>query len=212
MNGKIEKLLNRAKLNENESSISFAEKTFSGEHAAKAAFANVKNRLHDIAEWNKCGLLSSYEIFHENGEPVSDHKLFVSVFLRISLKGSLKYDWVRVIEIDDASENEFVITVKPIFDPTADAPDKTIVSHFFTDAATNNFCLRRRNETLALCVIGLDEHQNAAETGSAFETVRNAAVNFASYLGIQTGEWTKFCRHFIENADGAHDKPQSETL
>jgi hypothetical protein len=32
------------------------------------------------------------------------------------------------------------------------------------------------------------------------ETIRNVAVNIATYLGMQKSEWEKFCHHFLEDA------------
>lgn len=118
--------------------------------------------------------------------------------MRILLKGSGKYDWVKIISIDEATD-EFIITVKPTFDPTADEPDKTVISHFFTDESTNNFCLSRNGGKISFYVIGLNEKQNTSETKNTLETVRNVAVNAAAYVGIQEGEWEKFCHSFLED-------------
>ena len=109
-----------------------------------------------------------------------------------------KYDWIRVIDIFDAAE-EFVITVKPTFDPTSEKPNESVISHFFTDEATNNFCVFKKGKTAALYVIGLNEKMNTTETANAVQTVRNVAVNFATFIGTQKGEWEKFCRHFVED-------------
>jgi hypothetical protein len=111
----------------------------------------------------------------------------------------MKYDWVRVIDIYEEAD-EFIISVKPTYDPTAETIDKNVISHFFTDESTNNFCLLRKSDTIWFYVIGLGEKQNTSETKNALETVRNVAVNLGSYLGIQKSEWEKFCRHFLEDA------------
>ena len=41
---------------------------------------------------------------------------------------------------------------------------------------------------------------NTAEAKNALEAARNAAVNLGSYLGVQRGEWEKFCHHLLEDA------------
>lgn len=199
MNGKIRDLLNQAEVNPNNSSVSSAEKNFSAAAEAEKAYSIVKNKIQNIDEWNDHGMLSSYKIFTEDGQPRKTEILSENSFIRISLKGSGKYDWVRVINIDDL-KNEFIITVKPAFDPTEEKPDRSVISHFFTDAATNNFCLSRNGETVSFYVIGLNEIRNTTETDGALETARNLAVNLASYLGIQTSEWKKFCEGFLECA------------
>lgn len=196
MNDKTDNLLNQARQNENESSISCAEKEFDDDTAAARVFSILKTKILKVAEWNEHSLMSSYALFDKNGGEIDDAAISVGVFIRIHLKASGKYDWVRVIEVLDAP-NEFVITVKPTYDPTAENVDKSVVSHFFTDESTNNFCLLKKNNTTAFYVIGLNEKQNTGETGNVAQTLRNVAVNFGSYLGIQKGEWEKFCHNFL---------------
>lgn len=199
MNFKTDELLNQANLDENHSSFSSAEKTFSGEAEAAQIFSVLKAKLLNINEWNAHSLLSTFGLYDENGQRLQTEKLSVGIFMQIALKGTVKYDWVRVIDIYEAAADEFIITVKPTFDPTADEIDKSVVSHFFTDESTNNFCLLRRADTVALYVIGLNEKLNTRETKNALEAARNVAVNLGSYLGVQRGEWEKFCHHLLED-------------
>lgn len=203
---KTDELLNQAKQNESESSVSSADKDFEREETARRAFIALKTKLLNINEWNKHSLMSSYELFDENGNVLEDGKISVGLFIRISLKASGKYDWIRVIEFYDQPD-EFIITVKPTFDPTAEKETEKTVSHFFTDDATNNFCLFIKAGTVALYVIGLNEKRNTTETDGALETIRNVAVNIAGFLGMQKSEWEKFCHHFLEDAaEEVHNK------
>ena len=199
MKFKTDDLLDQARLDEEHSSIASAEKTFADETASAEAFSILKAKLSDIDEWNSHALLSSFKLFDENGRELQTKKLSVGSFLQISLTGTMKYDWVRVVDIFEPPD-EFIITVKPTYDPTDKTADKAVTSHFFTDESANNFCLVRKANRVALYVIGLNEKMNADETGGTLETVRNAAVNLGSYLGMQRGEWEKFCHHFIEDA------------
>ena len=194
---KTDDLLAQAEQNKNESSISCADKTFADEARAAQVFASLKTKLFDINEWNAHSMLSSYEAFDERGKAVESEKLSVGVFVRISLKGAVKYDWIKVIDIYEATD-EFIITVQPTYNPTEKEIDKSVISHFFTGESTNNFCLSRQREKVRLYVIGLNEKQNTGETKNTLETIRNVAVNLSTYLGIQNGEWEKFCHHFIE--------------
>ena len=196
---KTDELLKQAEAQTNESSISAADKDFENEEAARKVFSSIKAKIINVNEWNKHALMSSYDLFDEDGSEIADEKIRIGTFLRIHLKASGKYDWVRVENIDDAPD-EFIITVRPTFDPTAEKPDEKIISHFFTDESTNNFCLSRKGVKVALYVIGLNEKRNTSETGGTLETIRNVAVNFATYLGVQNGEWEKFCHHFMEDA------------
>ncbi len=199
MSSKIEKLLEQASFNEDESSAVSAETSFSDQAEGEQLFSILKTKLLNIDEWGKHGSLTSYKLFDEKGQPRTDKTLFVGIFIRISLKASGKYDWVRVKDIYEAAE-EFVITVQPTFDPTEEKPDKTVISHFFTDASTNNFCLLKKNETVKFYVIGLNEKRNTNETENIVESVRNLAINIGSSLGFQKSEWEKFTQNFVESA------------
>lgn len=201
MNYKTDDLLERARQDEDHSSLSSAEKTFADEAEAARVFGVLKAKLSDIDEWNAHSMLSSFEIFDERGQRLETKKPAVGEFLRISLKGTMKYDWVRVEDIHETAE-EFIVTVRPTFDPTGESADKSATSHFFSDESTNNFCLLRKAKKVGLYVIGLNEKMNTRETEGTLETVRNAAVNLGSYLGLQRGEWEKFCHHLMEDAAG----------
>jgi hypothetical protein len=198
MKYKTEEFLERARTDESHSSVSAAEKTFADEAEAARVFSALKRKLSDIEEWNAHAMLSSFEIFDESGQLLETKKITTDAFLQISLTGTMKCDWVRVIDIHETAE-EFIITVRPTFDPTSETPYKSVVSHFFTDESVNNFCLLKRGSRIGLYVIGLNEKMNSSDTEGTLETVRNAAVNLGAYLGVQRGEWEKFCHHFLED-------------
>lgn len=203
MDYKTDELLARTRLDEDHSSVSAAEKTFAAEAEAEAAFSVLKEKLLNVDEWNAHAMLSAFKLFDEDGRELAGEKIAAGRFLRIALTGTMKYDWVRVEKIHDAAPAELIITVRPTFDPTAGTVDRSVVSHFFTDESRNNFCLLRKTNMVGLYVVGLDEKMNAGETSGALETARNAAVNLGSYLGVQRGEWEKFCHHFLDDfADG----------
>ncbi len=195
---KTDELLNKASENLSESSVSCAEKTFVNESEAKRFFVRLKMKITNISEWKEHSAMSSYELFDADGDLSKDRIIYIGAFIRIALKASGKYDWIRVDRILE-DENEFIITVKPTFDPTAEKVDENVISHFFTDASSNNFCVCQKSLTVALYVIGLDEKQNTSETDNVFESIRNAFLNAATYLGIQKGEWEKFCHSFIRD-------------
>ena len=94
--------------------------------------------------------------------------------------------------------------MRPSYDPTDDPVDKSVTSHFFGPEATNNFCILRDGETVAMYVIGLDEKQNTKFADGLIESGRNAAVaNFGYYSGLQSKVWEEFCKNFLELDEGA---------
>lgn len=196
---KTDELLKQADEMPNESSVSFAEKDFESGAKAKNVFAALRTKILQIDEWNSHSLLSTYALFDAGGKRIEGGTLAAGLFIRIALKGSGKYDWIRVENIHEATD-EFIITVKPTFDASDEKRDEKTISHFFTDESTNNFCICKKDESVGFYVIGLGEKMNTGETGGALETVRNVAVNLGTYLGVQKSEWEKFCHHLLADA------------
>jgi len=180
-----------------ESSINFAERSFSTEVEARNFFLELKRKLLNISHWNHRSGLSSYELFDSSGQAINDQAIKPASFIKITLAGSGKSDWVRVEDIRDEND-ELVITVRPSYDPTGQPQQTGKISHFFWNEATNNFCAIQSGEKVSLYVIGLNEKLNSDHTSGMVETVRNTAVaNMGYYLGIQKSEWTKFCKSFL---------------
>lgn len=196
---KVEDLLKKANENKDESSIAAAEKTFAGEDEAVRVFGVLQQMMSSVVEWNAHSMMTAFELFDARGARQERQNFKVGDFIKISLKGALKDDWIEIVNIHEAA-HEFVLTVKPTFDPTAEKRDETVISHFFTDEARNNFCVLCKNKKVGVYVIGLREKMNTEETGGALEVVHNAFVNLGSYLGMQTSEWEKFCHHLLEDA------------
>ena len=185
-----------------ESSINCEVCVFSGEDAARTAFDQVKRRLKDVNEWNSRSGFSTYELFDESGRPLSSDTMQNGQFMKITLTGSGKSDWVRVERIYE-TKGEIVITVKPTYDPTASPQQTGEISHFFVADARNNFCAVRADRKVSVYVVGLNERLNSGHTSGLIETARNAAVaNLGYYLGIQKAEWNKFCSSMLEGLGG----------
>ena len=71
---KTDELLNQTKQNKSESSISSADKDFETEETAQRVFSALKTKLLNINEWNDHALMSSYELFDENGNSVDKRR------------------------------------------------------------------------------------------------------------------------------------------
>lgn len=192
-------------LPEDHFSVNYGEREFENERDAAAYLDDLKKRLIDIKKWNQHAGLSTYELFDQNGAPV-ERPIAPGLFMRITLTGSGKADWVKIENVFE-SPYEIVIRVKPTYDPTEDSRQTGKTSHFFTAAATNNFCAFREGNKVSLYVIGLNETLNSGHTSGLIETARNTMVaNLGYYLGIQKAEWTKFCESFLSD----HEEPAAE--
>jgi hypothetical protein len=198
----IERLLEAANASDkNNTSVNLAKRQFLDQADADRFYDSAKTDLSNIGQWGRSSSVTSYALFGRDGKEVVDGRIEIGKFIRINLYGSGKYDWVEVVSITD-EQGEFVITVKPSFDPTEDPVDTARTSHFFGPEARNNFCLQLDSKTVAIYVIGLNENQNTSFTEGLIESARNAAVaNVGYYSGLQKAVWKEFCKNFLETED-----------
>ena len=182
------------------SSVSNAERVYQTTEEAETAFQKFKEKLFLVEHWNKASVIASFAHYDENGNEQPQKPFAVGSMVKITLPGSGKDDWVKILEINDALPTEIVIRLQPSFDPTiADAEEDKHTSHFFVHTSTNNFCLQRVDKTLNFYVIGIGEQTNTEDSSGVLETIRNVATsNVGYFFGIQKTQWQTFCENFIE--------------
>src|SRR5437870_5028128 len=106
MNNKISLLLAEYKRQSTspstkKSSLAYASRQFISASEAEQSFPHFKEKLFRTREWNSESGISSYELFDENGNTCPDKIAAVNDFIKITLPGSGKDDWVKIIEIFD---------------------------------------------------------------------------------------------------------------
>lgn len=198
MSQKIKHLLKEAEASDDgKSSVTSARREYKSAEETAEVFASFRKKLYDINRWEVESGVTAFQLFNEDGNPLKSKQAERGNFVRITLPGSGKHDWVKIIDIHDAA-NEVVITVKPTHDPTGGKEiDKDKTSHFFSSDATNNFCLQKEDAALSVYVIGLHEKPNTSESGGIVEAVRNVAAASFGWLGFQKIEWKTFCENFL---------------
>lgn len=200
MSSKIEKLLQTAKAqaesdSPEQSSTASAERRFADVEEAATAFDRLREKLLHVRRWSENSGVNNYTLFDENGTDLGDSAARINDFICISLPGTGKNDWVKIIDFYQ-SDAEAVLTVQPSHNPTE--KNKNVTSHFFTAEATNNFCLERKGETVNFYVVGLNEKSNTADTKNLLESARNfVTANIGSLTGFQLAEWKTFCERFL---------------
>lgn len=201
-NRKIQNLLEQAARQSDSgtsesSSTAKATRIFSDENESKKAFSYLHRKLFDIERWDEKSVITSFELFDENGIAQPKKTATVGDFIKCVLPASGKEDWVKIIDIDETAD-EVVLTVQPAYNPT-EKTQKQTTSHFFTADSTNNFCLQKTGAKVNFYVIGLHEKTNTENTDGIIETIRNTAIaNVGYYFGIQKTQWQTFCENFIE--------------
>jgi hypothetical protein len=182
-----------------EYSINSYERPFEDSDAARRYFDDLRHRFTDIEHWNLNSDVASYELHERDGALAANGRIRPGLFMKITLAGSGKSDWVSIENLV-LSPDELMIIVKPTYDPTQRPPDTGKISHFFEAKARNHFCAVRDGNKVKVYVIGLHETPNTGHAGGIVETLRNAAVaNLGYYLGLQKAMWTAFCKRFLSD-------------
>lgn len=213
MGKKIQSLLNEAAretaLTGGESSSkASAKREFTSVSEAEINFEKLKDKLFYVESWNEYSGVTSFGFFDENGKHRPDKKAETGDYIKVTLPGTGKPDWVKIVEIHEAPD-EVLITVQPSKDPTSENPGENTLSHFFTDDSRNSFCLERTDKFLKCYVIGIHEKTNTENTSGILETARNFATsNLGHYLGVQHLEWTVFCRNLLDIPENESEKPK----
>jgi hypothetical protein len=201
---KIQSLLELADSNE-KSSVSFAERRFPNAKAAKKAFSDYKSRILDVKRWNESSTITGFALYDKNGKEIINQPIRKDLLLRLSMPGSGKFDWVKTTDIENTSE-EFILVVRPTYDPTDEDANRAKISHFFAKESNNNFCLTYSENTVKFYIIGLNEMQNTSDTKNSLETVRNfITANVGYYLSIQKSQWDSFCQNFLDSYQSSNE-------
>lgn len=204
MGNKIEILLRQAGREKEssaaeKSSVSHHARRFANRAEAEENFSRLKDKLLKIKRWNAESGVTSFALFDRDGNKREDKIAAAEDFIKITLPGSGKADWVKIIEIYEAAD-ETILTVQPSRNPTEKTAGEITTSHFFTADSTNNFCLEKSSDSLNFYVIGLSEKSNTEDTKNLLESIRNyATANVGHYLGIQESEWQTFCENFLKD-------------
>ena len=120
VNARIQRLLGEALAQRyssetGKSSITSANRTFPNTHNADDFFNRLRAELFRVREWNEKTTLTSFELFDEKGRTCSERPTaIVGDFIRLSMAGTGKSDWAKVIEIVDEA-GEAVLTIKPSY-------------------------------------------------------------------------------------------------
>jgi len=183
------------------STITSASRIFPRTHDADDLFNELRPELFRIREWNKKATLTSFELFDEKGNVSERQTATTGDFIRLSIAGTGKNDWAKVIEIVD-EPREAILTIQPSSNPTENHLDKNNTSDFATSTSTKSFCLEKNDAIVSFYVIGLSEKPNADEAGSFMERARNVAVSkVGPYFRIQKVEWKTLCVNFLRFTD-----------
>lgn len=108
------------------------------------------------------------------------------------------FDWTKIIAIEKHQENDeqpfMAFTIQPC--PAPDSDTDTI-AHFYNDATTNTFIIRRIGNCLFAEVHGRNETDNV-ENLPFLDLVRNKAVAIGGKFGLGNLNWFGFTLALLE--------------
>lgn len=179
--------------------------TADSEAHANQIFNKAVHRLLDVNRWGEyAGAGSSaFILTDEKGDKVNRPPQ-IGDHLKIDLPGPGSkagegFDWVKIEAIADkrdanALAESFSFRARPCANPKGNKED---VAHFFSDAATSTFLIKREGKKVSAEVRGRNEVPNTS-TDTVIDKLRNTIVAVPAMLGISNGQWKKLVFGFLE--------------
>lgn len=153
-----------------------------------------KDRLLDVNHWAEVSDLPSatFRLCDSAGSEV-DRLVKLGDYFRIDIPGPGNtagegFDWVKVEFINEEQVNGtdiISIRVRPAANPNTSDPS---VAHFFSDASTSTFQVKRIGKEVFAEVHGRNEEANT-ETGHMVDNARNSLVGLGAKMGISFPQW-----------------------
>jgi hypothetical protein len=170
---------------------------------AEAIFRRASARLRQVNEWADTaeGVSAKFLLCDAKGNGIS-RAAQQGDLVRIDLPGPQRasdsgYDWVvldRVEEgVDDQGDPWIVLCTRPTTDPTTAENNDT--AHFFSDASTGTFVIRRRGLRVEGSHYGRNELPNT--DGSVLDKARAAVVTAGAYLGLSDVQWSNLVKGLL---------------
>ncbi|MCR8557258.1 hypothetical protein KXD93_06380 [Mucilaginibacter sp. BJC16-A38] len=104
--------------------------------------------------------------------------------------GGLEWVMIEKIETDgdaETAEEYITMTARPVPDPKKANPE---IAHFYTDASTNTFVIRRDGRTLSVGAYGRNEVPNNQDV-DLHDKIRNTAIGLMARVGLSGVQWQR---------------------
>ena len=171
---------------------------------ATAYYDIVKGRLLNVNNWhNIAGIISAkFQLVNVSGEEV-DRNVQKGDYVRIDIPGPGSsagdgYDWVCVEDVKEVSEaniESIGIRVKPAPNPLG---NKNITAHFYSDEATSNFMVTRKNSKISAWIIDRNIKPND-QAESVIDNIRNSAAGIGAIGIFSKLQWQGLAEGVIKN-------------
>ena len=172
---------------------------------AAVIFDRARARLLQVNEWAHTadGPSAKFLLCDDGGNAIS-RAARQGDLVRIDLpapgrKSDTGFDWVRLDPVaeglDDDGEPWIVLTTRPTADPAA-PPAAEDTAHFFSEASTGTFVIRRRGTRVEGSHYGRNELPNTG--GSLLDKARAVMVTIGAYLGLSDVQWNNLVKGLLD--------------
>lgn len=178
------------------------------ENDARKLFMIARNRLLDVNHWKDFAKTpsSTFQLTDRDGNEV-ERTAQVGDFFKIDIPApgpqeSRGYDWVNIEAIEETSApNDHTevtaMRVRPAHDPKAAGEN---ITHFFKDASTSSFVVRREGNVVMAAVYGRNERPNL-QTTNLIDKIRNTLVGLSAMAGLSDIQWRNLVEGFLSPAE-----------
>ena len=176
---------------------------FDSTATAKDFYGVAKQRLLQVNNWQKWAgaATASFQLTDTQGKDV-DRTVQEGDYFKIDIPGPGPvtgdgYDWVHVetIKETNADDTEQVaIQVRPVSNPNNEHKD---VAHFFSDAASSTFIVKREGTTVTAAVHGRNEKPNT-DTETLVDKARNATVASGALAAFSKLQWKSLVNGLVK--------------
>ena len=170
------------------------ESSFNNSDDAKAFYEVAKARLLNVNKWDEVAKLpsSTFILCDSSGQRIS-RNVQLGDYLKIDIPGPGTstgdgYDWVKVEFIEEQHENGAEIMsfrVRPTDNPLS---KEIATAHFFDDAATSTFQVKKIGNIVTAEVHGRNERPNT-HTDHVMDNIRNTMVGIGAKVGASYPQW-----------------------
>lgn len=176
------------------------------EYQAKTFYKLAKNRLLLVNDWNEvAGLITAkFQLIDEQGEE-ANREVQKGDHFRIDIPGPGNkkgdgYDWVLVVEIKEASGENWEsigIRVRPSDNPLS---DKDGIAHFYSEEASSNFILFREDNKVTAWIVDRNIKPNT-DAESITEKIRDTAVGLSAVGLFSKVQWQGLADGLVKDKD-----------
>jgi hypothetical protein len=170
-------------------------------------FNRAKERLKQIYRWNEWSgkIGATFSLTDERGNILTRFPE-IGNLIRIDIPGpgpleGQGYDWVRIEKIVDEKHTPnndlYALRVRPVKAPGSDDDSP---AHFYTEAATSSFIVKRAKKKVTVLEEGRNEISNT-ETENKIDKARHAVIGTGAQMGMAHLQWQTFVESILKKED-----------